>query len=134
MNKTDTIATEELEYIKACSMAWVQKSELLQYFHPGDVKVDMSLLEPTLDHYLSIRLVVRMLSERPKDETVSYPADWWQAFKEQYFPEWLLRHFPVKMESVIISIAAIYPTVAFPERHMGGFKVSRIVRDDKPAA
>lgn len=28
--------------------------------------------------------------------TVRWPADWRQAFKERWFPAWLLRRFPVK--------------------------------------
>ena len=28
--------------------------------------------------------------------TVSYPDGWWQAFKKENFPKWLLRKFPVR--------------------------------------
>ena len=33
-----------------------------------------------------------------RNETVSWPADWWQALKLRWFPAWLKRRYPVKME------------------------------------
>lgn len=31
-----------------------------------------------------------------KTEVITWPADWWQAFKARFYPLWLLRYFPVK--------------------------------------
>lgn len=53
--------------------------------------------------------------------SVSAPHDWWQAFKHQYFPEWLKEKFPVKMEtfgfSETVSVREIYPDLpeVFPK-------------------
>ena len=33
------------------------------------------------------------------------PADWWQSFKQRWFPKWLLRRFPVRE----LDLWAIYP-------------------------
>ena len=30
----------------------------------------------------------------------SYPADWWQAFKDRWFPYWLKKKFPVKFNRI----------------------------------
>ena len=30
-----------------------------------------------------------------------YPADWWQALKERWFPGWLLKRYPVKWTKLI---------------------------------
>ncbi len=27
-----------------------------------------------------------------------YPADWWQAFKDRWFPEWALKRWPIEWE------------------------------------
>lgn len=32
--------------------------------------------------------------------SVEYPETWWQAFKEQYAPDWFLRYFPVRNHHV----------------------------------
>lgn len=40
-------------------------------------------------------------SEVIQDEAISFkfetPSDWWQHFKERWFPKWALRHWPVVM-------------------------------------
>lgn len=38
-----------------------------------------------------------------------YPATWWQMFKQQYFPEWILERFPVRMQRKYADIYALYP-------------------------
>ena len=35
-----------------------------------------------------------------EEELAKYPATWWQAFKETFFPKWLLRKFPVQYEEI----------------------------------
>jgi len=48
---------------------------------------------------------------------VDYPSSWWQAFKKQYFPRFLLNRFPVKMAIVEkrYEVKRIYPTIAVLE-------------------
>ena len=43
--------------------------------------------------------------------TFSRPADWWQAFKQRWYPDWLLEKHPVKFyrETVTFSAKALYP-------------------------
>jgi len=45
----------------------------------------------------------------------SYPADWWEAFKERWFPAWLLKHYPVKHIEHILEAKALYPKMSVPE-------------------
>ena len=33
-----------------------------------------------------------------KGEVITYPKDWWQAFKARWFPAWAKRRWPVQME------------------------------------
>jgi len=42
-----------------------------------------------------------MLDERIQ-VNVSWPIDWWQAFKERWFPAWLRRRFPVIRDGVYV--------------------------------
>jgi len=66
--------------------------------------------------------VVGMPSERIVVHR-KWPADWWQAFRERWFPKrWLERH-PVKYEAVDIDrqlYAAVCPHVAIPgsQKHL----------------
>jgi len=60
-------------------------------------------------------------SENVKEEThtfnVEYPETWWQAFKDQYYPVWLKKKYPVKFkkitETVVFKAYNIYPK--FPQ-------------------
>ncbi len=46
----------------------------------------------------------------------SYPAGWWQYFKQDYFPEWLLKRFPViKVEIKQWKTVQFQRFAAFPE-------------------
>jgi hypothetical protein len=35
-----------------------------------------------------------------RDKSTSYPADWWQAFKARWFPQWLKERYPVMTLSI----------------------------------
>lgn len=39
-----------------------------------------------------------------------YPADWWQAFKERWFPKWAKRKWPVRYSRIDVS-ERIYKSV-----------------------
>ena len=60
-------------------------------------------------------------AENLKEEThtvsVEYPETWWHAFKEQYFPAWLKKRYPIKYktksETVTFTAYNLYPK--FPE-------------------
>ncbi len=47
-----------------------------------------------------------------------YPEDWWQAFKERWFPAWILRRYPVKYRVIDIDrkiYKAVCPHVNKPD-------------------
>jgi hypothetical protein len=44
-----------------------------------------------------------------KKEVFKYPADWWQALKERWFPRWLLKRFPVVYTYKEFIVKATYP-------------------------
>lgn len=49
---------------------------------------------------------------------VAYPADWWQAFKLRWLPEWVLRRWPPRFIS--IDVAAVFPEYAPPPLDLVG--------------
>ena len=51
-----------------------------------------------------------------------YPATWWQMFKQQYFPEWLLKRVPVKMKRKYVDIYALYPDLKLEVSDKRGLK------------
>lgn len=64
-------------------------------------------------------IVARFLSDNQDyNKVIEYPSDWWQAFKDRWFPDWLKRRYPVTMTVHEISAHTIYPhiKVAKPEQ------------------
>jgi len=47
--------------------------------------------------------------ERGKSETIKYPATWRDAFKERWFPKWLLNRYPAQYRVHEISTTTLYP-------------------------
>jgi hypothetical protein len=58
----------------------------------------------------------RVAGERLKREEVRYPADWWQAFKDRWFPMWAKRRWPVRHSVVVLEARGLYPMMALPDR------------------
>jgi len=57
---------------------------------------EVSLLALQLDSY------VAGMPEKRIDVEEKWPADWWQAIKDRWFPEWLLSRWPVRYKTVSI--------------------------------
>jgi hypothetical protein len=78
------------------------------------------------DIFRTIRLQIRgyVLGERMEDQSrsVTYPATWWDAFKERWFPKRALKRWPAKRTTFTVDVKVIYPElhrkISLPdERH-----------------
>lgn len=59
------------------------------------------LIFPQLENYdaMGIRHIFRVVGT---EETIhEYPQDWWQMLKDRWFPSWMKKLFPVKMNRVV---------------------------------
>lgn len=65
-----------------------------------------------------MRLEQSVLSERLTDESVRWPATWWDAFKVRWMPQWWLRRWPAKYAHADFTVYRGYPDVSMPDhRH-----------------
>ena len=46
---------------------------------------------------------------------VKYPLDWWQSFKERWFPKWVLRRWPVRYHYEKWEACAMLPDLEIPK-------------------
>ena len=71
----------------------------------------LSVIEGLCDNELLYSLHTLIPAENMKEEThifrAKYPSDWKQAFKEQHFPEWLKKCYPVKYKRITETIKFI---------------------------
>jgi len=63
-------------------------------------------------------------------EQVTFPATWWDAFKERWFPLWLRRLSPVSFRTVRMERFCAYPEIPRPQGrgHFTGLPV--LLRND----
>jgi hypothetical protein len=61
-----------------------------------------------------LSLHTTILANPIKEILESYPSDWWEHFKQRWFPSWLIRRFPVREEVIWIKVADLYPSIAIP--------------------
>ena len=79
--------------------------------------LDRYLVEPEVRAYVldvfqqSIMVEVEgfIWGQKLGTKTIKHPLDWWQAFKERWFPEWLKRKYPVVYQVHRISHTAMFP-------------------------
>lgn len=76
-------------------------------------EVDLLRMLDAETHRMVIRMRGFLWGETVGEHVVSYPADWWQALKDRWFPWWLLRRYPVRRTSVRFDVKAVYPTLTF---------------------
>lgn len=82
------------------------------------IKFQVVLDKFLLDHSISLREIEDCIiatiegyvwSMPIQQQEIIYPKDWWQSFKDRFFPRFMLKKFPVKYTRYSIDIRAIYP-------------------------
>jgi len=74
-----------------------------------DIPFDITMDRIPMHRAIMVRLARDVYGKNHEGTTVKYPATWWQAFKEQYFPWWLLKRYPVERTVVYVNFKEIYP-------------------------
>ena len=70
----------------------------------GMVSVDVSIRHDEFLECFVLQLSQKLLVDgfETVDVEEKWPADWWQACKERWLPNWLVRRFPVKYRTLSI--------------------------------
>ena len=106
--KTKNVVLEEIEN-HIFDLLVCEKGINLGDFTAQNLRVDV--IEGLYDNELLCSLHTLIPAENMKEEThtfrAKYPSDWKQAFKEQHFPEWLKKRYPVKYKSITETIKFI---------------------------
>jgi hypothetical protein len=54
------------------------------------------------------------LAGQQKTKTVSFPANWWQHFKQRWFPAWALDRWPVRLRTVNFHAVRVFDGIPAP--------------------
>ena len=73
--------------------------------------IDVSTHVSFLTDQLAVRIRGHVWGESESVQKVSitYPADWKQAVKERFFPEWALKRWPVRNKIITMDVKCFYP-------------------------
>lgn len=61
--------------------------------------------------------LVEVFGEVRQEVEVQYPSTWWDALKARFFPEWLRRRYPPRLERVVLRQLDLRPDIP-TVRHM----------------
>jgi len=72
------------------------------------------------DFAIQLRGFIWAEEKSAQRQVVTYPLNWWQAFKERWAPKWALKKWPVQYKRVELDVKAIYPEFkqAMPDKTM----------------
>jgi len=59
-------------------------------------------------------MLVRWAGQKLRDVHHRWPATWWDAVKERWYPKWALKRWPVKYKSFTFIANLIYPEMLLP--------------------
>src|SRR3989304_4837771 len=63
---------------------------------------------------LMARAILRLVHQKVDVIESRYPASWWDAFKERWYPTWAKKRWPVEYTVRQWQISALYPTLPPP--------------------
>ena len=100
--------SERVEEIQLKAMCFGSRSILSPLITRNEVYADdiLSYEMPRVIWELECTVFGEVLEEG------KWPVNWWQAFRERWFPEFWLSRYPVQYDHV--SAAALYPKIAWP--------------------
>jgi hypothetical protein len=66
---------------------------------------------------IEMRFRLRIMATEPERVEVTWPATWWDAVKQRWFPRWALRRWPARMNYVCMERAGLYPEIPWRKSH-----------------
>jgi hypothetical protein len=97
------LSTHEVE-LERIKIGLVEK---LSYTALHDLSVSVN--DDFFTNLVSVQIKGYIWGERGKSETIKYPKNWREAFKERWFPQWLLKRYPVIYRVHEINTTTLYP-------------------------
>ncbi len=108
-NRIDSAAFGEVEsvYLEHCLFYFTQITTAKGLDHVN-LEID-AVAEAAMDA-LTMQIYGFVYGQdMDKKEKISHPQDWWEAFKERWFPKWALRRWPVRETHHTITFRETYP-------------------------
>ena len=79
-----------------------------------DAETDYSMMDDWVRNSITLRIKQRVFGKQVLHEVISYPANWKEAFKEQWCPEWAKRRWPVRYTTKTFDVRELVPSLDIP--------------------
>lgn len=102
------VESATLEIIKEKVVAHIPKDMI--------ASCEVSIEDHPMIGSIAVQLTRKVAGQ--KLDTISYaiPKSWWQHFKQDHFPKWLRKKFPVQYHKRSWDVTAYYEHVALPDK------------------
>lgn len=93
------------------------KVAAFQHLSPHLLDADIATMPDVIGRHLALSLNAYVFGEKGDDIVIDYPRDWWEAFKNRWFPRWALQRWPVLYTRHRITPQTIYKNlkISLPE-------------------
>lgn len=76
--------------------------------------VESEAFRDRFSNMVTCAFTTKIAGETLEVKEATFPADWWQAVKERWFPVWVKERWPVRYASIRIEARALYPKISLP--------------------
>ncbi len=101
-----------------------------QQFDPREMSRNAEMSAHFVDEMsrmMVLKLMTKIATKKFDMKGVRFPADWWESFKNRWFPRWALKRWPVQWTQVELTGSAYYPDIEIPN-HQAFVEVMMTVR------
>lgn len=114
----------QLKWVKFCATKAHTGLDLAQAARNMGRYMEQALNQDAIFERLWTYLATETLETVRATARFQYPANWWEHFKSQYFPQWALNRWPVQMKSetqeLVCEATRSYPNLPLPEEYKKG--------------
>jgi hypothetical protein len=78
-----------------------------------------------------LRVTQEVLGHIMERQEVRYPANWWEAVKQRFAPEWFKERWPVRETVIELVARELYPYAAMPDQNpLIGIELYKRLREE----
>ncbi len=94
-----------------------------------NLRFDTKAMIDNITGDMVFQLVAGISGKQEKTE-VSYPADWWQALRQRWFPRWWLKRHPVQFKRIVTTTTHLCPHLPIGEHRTQHYHLQWLMKEE----
>ena len=107
----EVVAVEYREKVEVLERIYFGMQDYLDKSFSKNIEIKQEELGRRVGYFFRTSI----FSDKLDTKEYKYPSDWKQAFKERFFPQFLLDRFPVQYTIIKYDTTVLYPNIKAPE-------------------